>query len=587
MNSVQTPSVEFPGMRPLSPKEQANRALAFTSISNEGKPNCEKVTWIGLFFDGTNNNMYRDAHDKSYSNVVVLYNTFRNSAENGYFRYYIPGLGTAFPEIGEMTESDNGKAMGVGGDSRVHFAMIQIYNAVHRAVNGDQLLVSPAEAKLIVTSVEKGLKTVWLLSGSKRVAYFRSLEDRLLVAIKGRRPVVKLISLSIFGFSRGSAEARAFSNWLIACCKEVGGAYTFCGIPIRFHFLGIFDTVASVGLADSSPIGSGFLDWADGTMGIPTAVERCVHLAAAHEIRQSFPLSTGRDGESYPPNCTEIIYPGAHCDVGGGYSPGDQGKARGQRSLLASQVPLVKMYLEARKSGVPLLTIDELFKAGGQKTVDDLQIDKNLALRFQEYAKWSHIGSNTVEKVISEHMRLYWRWRLQVGPKFTELTSYKAANAQDQEDLLASEGDFLGDLKFVALLRRQQALMFDFQQAAEEEVKTMLPVPVRVAEFFDQHIHDSHASFRLLGPITLDDRKVVIAKIKEKLANGKKINQMERKFLDADARSPGSYPVMHDADIADLRGMSTFASSLAVSAITDTRRESGGHVRRRRVFDKS
>lgn len=587
MNSAQTPSEELPGVRKLSAKEQANRALAYTCLSSEGKSGCEKVIWTGIFFDGTNNNMFRDLSDDSYSNVAVLYNAFRNSAMEGYYRYYVPGLGTAFPEVGEMVESDNGKAMGVGGDARVNLAMIQVYNSVYRAVNQDQPLVSPDYIKSVVTSVEKGLKTVWLLGSTKRMAYFKGLESQLIESIRMRKPTVKLINLSVFGFSRGSAEARAFCNWFVACCKEAGGMYTFCGIPVRFHFLGIFDTVASVGLADSSPIGSGFMDWADGTMAIPAAVERCVHFAAAHEIRQSFPLSSGRDGESYPTNCTEVVYPGAHCDVGGGYSPGDQGKAKGRRSLLASQVPLVKMYLEARRSGVPMLTLDELLKSGQQRTVDDLHIDENLALRFQEYARWSSIRSSTVEKVMSEHMRLYWRWRLQAGPKFKELTSYSAANAQDREDLLASEGDFLKDLKFVSYLRRQQEFMYRFQLVAEEEVKAMLPVPARVYEFFDQHIHDSHASFRLLGPITADDRKVAIAKIKEKLANGKKINALERRILAADARSPGSFPVMCDTDISDLHDMSTFLSSRAVSAITDTRREAGGHVRYRRVFDKS
>lgn len=587
MSSVQTPSLELPGMRKLTPKEQSQRAVSYSFLSSDGRLQCEKAVWIGMFFDGTNNNKFRDSHDRSYSNIAVLFNAFRNSTSAGYFRHYIPGLGTAFPEIGEMTESDNGKAMATGGDARVHYAMIQIFNSIHQAIMGDSALVLSAEARTVVTSVEHGIKTVWLLGSTKRRAYFEKLEQRLIFAIKNKRPVVKIINLSVFGFSRGAAEARAFCNWLLECCKYEEGAYKFCGIPIRFQFLGIFDTVASVGLADSSPIGNGFADWADGTMAIPQCVERCVHFAAAHEIRQSFPLSTGRDGSAYPSNCTEVVYPGAHCDVGGGYSPGDQGKATGGRSFLASQVPLVNMYLEARKTGVPLLSMHEFDLAGDREAIQDFQISEQLARRFQAYSKWSHVGVATVEKVFLKHMQLYWRWRLQSSATFTGLASYKAASQQDKEDLLASENDFLEDMKFIARLRRQQAWMFDFQLVAEEEAKAMLPVPVPACEFFDQHIHDSHASFRLLGPITADDRKVVIAKIKEKLANGKKINTLERKILVANALSPSSFPVMRDADIPDLHDMSKWTSNLAVSAITDTRRESGGHVRKRRVFDKS
>lgn len=586
MNSAHLPPPELPGLRMLTPKEQLQRAKAFACLSSDKNLACEKVIWIGMFFDGTNNNKFRDIKDGSYSNVSVLFDAFRSSEDLGYFRYYIPGLGTPFPEIGELNESDDGKSMAVGGDARVHFAMIQIYDSVHRAVFGLPL-VTPEEAKRVVTSVDHGLKTMWLLWDTKRISYFNSLERRLMAAIKDKKPSIKLINLSVFGFSRGAAEARAFSNWLLQCCKSDNGGYSFCGIPIRYQFLGIFDTVASVGLADSSPVGNGFSDWADGTMAIPQYIERCVHFAAAHEIRQSFPLSTARNGNAYPANCTEVVYPGAHCDVGGGYGPGDQGKARAGRSHLASQVPLVNMYLDARKSGVPMRTLQEMESAGVAETGRDFQISKELASRFQAYRKWSHVSVITVEGTLLKHMRLYYRWRFEAGANFTALTSYQGSNEQDREDLLASEMDFLGDMKLVARVREQQGPMPSCALAAEEEKRKKLPVPEEVRRFFDEHVHDSHASFRLLGPITADDRKVAIAKIKQKKAAGKKLNPLEVKALVQDAAAPGSFPVMRDSDVGDLLDMVSITTGRAIWAITDTRRESGGHIRSRRVFDKS
>lgn len=586
MNIVKTPSSEPPGLRKLTPKEQAQRALAFACLSNNGKASCEKVIWIGIFFDGTNNNKFRDSADKSYSNIAVLFNAFRSSTRDGYFRHYIPGLGTPFPEIGELKESDDGKSMAVGGDARVHYAMIQVYNSIYRTLFEDEPLVSAAEAKNVVTSVDKGIKTVWLLGSTKRMTYFKNLALRLVSAIESKRPVVKLINLSVFGFSRGAAEARAFCNWLSECCESSNGNYTFCGIPIRFQFLGIFDTVASVGLADSSPVGSGFFDWADGTMGVPQCVERCVHFAAAHEIRKSFPLSSARDGSAYPDNCTEVVYPGAHCDVGGGYSPGDQGKGSAGRAHLASQVPLVKMYLEARSAGVPVLTMQELEQIGAQETVRDFEISVELAKRFQAYADWSRLKPGTVEDVLFEHMRLYWRWRLHVGGAFTKLRSYISAGDQDREDLFASEKDFLEDIRLIEN-GRKEGLRHDYNRVADEENQKKLTVPSNVSQFFDEHIHDSHASFRLLGPITADDRRVAIERIKQKVAEGKTPNKLELKALATDAASPGKFPVMHDSDIKDLYDMSSAATRVAVRAITDTRREGGGHVRKRRVFDKS
>jgi hypothetical protein len=44
-------------------------------------------------------------------------------------------VGTKFEDIGELKESSKGKSTAMGGDARIHFALIQIYNAVHRAIN--------------------------------------------------------------------------------------------------------------------------------------------------------------------------------------------------------------------------------------------------------------------------------------------------------------------------------------------------------------------------------------------------------------------------------------------------------------------
>ncbi|MDV6321142.1 hypothetical protein, partial [Chromohalobacter sp. HP20-39] len=92
-------------------------------------------------------------------------------------------------------------------------------------------------------------------------------------------PRITKVHLSVFGFSRGAAEARTCCQWIRKATKmKVGYA------ELNMRFLGIFDTVASVGLADSSPVGSGFMDWADGTMDIGD-FEKVTHFVAAHEIR--------------------------------------------------------------------------------------------------------------------------------------------------------------------------------------------------------------------------------------------------------------------------------------------------------------
>ncbi|MDN8660472.1 hypothetical protein Q0N58_15100, partial [Staphylococcus aureus] len=76
-------------------------------------------------------------------------------------------------------------------------------------------------------------------------------------------PKLPSIHVSVFGFSRGAAQARTFCNWLKdACDPDSGDQLSLCGIPVQLDFLGIFDTVASVGLASSSLIADGHGNYA-------------------------------------------------------------------------------------------------------------------------------------------------------------------------------------------------------------------------------------------------------------------------------------------------------------------------------------
>lgn len=246
---------------------------------------------VGIFFDGTNNNMTRDKPLVGHSNIVSLFDAHR--ADDNHFRYYIPGVGTPFPEIGEHGEDPSGKTYSAGGEARIHFAMLQVFNAVCRA-STKMDLVAPDEMRQIVTTTG-GLATWWRLGDSKMVSYFRQLNERLRKAVEGKRPKVIKVSLSVFGFSRGAAEARVFAKWIqMATGGQVGNA------TLDMRFLGVFDTVASVFLADSSPVGSGFFDWADGNLDI-AGIAKTEHMVASHEIRMSFPLSTARAGSAYPP----------------------------------------------------------------------------------------------------------------------------------------------------------------------------------------------------------------------------------------------------------------------------------------------
>ena len=202
-----------------------------------------------------------------------------------------------------------------------------------------------------------------------------AIEKPLRIALTQPQPgQVKLlgIKLYVYGFSRGASAARAFVSWLNQLLTRSEPVLALrlsdLRLPISVEYLGLLDTVASVGLADIVPGANGHMSWADGNQELPASslVKRCLHIVASYEQRLSFPLeSIRREKGGYPANSVEVIYPGVHSDQGGGYPPGDQGKAvstdhRVGDSLLLSQIALNDLYADAFANGAPLKVPEEI-----------------------------------------------------------------------------------------------------------------------------------------------------------------------------------------------------------------------------------
>ncbi|RZI71948.1 MAG: DUF2235 domain-containing protein [Variovorax sp.] len=397
-------------------------------------------------------------------------------------------------------------------------------------------------------------------------------------------------------FSRGAAQARAFLFFLNRLLRPGDGGHTLAGVPFRVQFAGLFDSVASVGLADASPTHRGFGGWANGTQDLADCVERSVHLLAAHELRHAFPSSCMRIGARYPRNSLEMVYPGAHSDLGGGYPPGSQGKAVGGRAELLSQVPLLEMYHQARVSGVPLLSTDEMKAKDMRPTLADLQIAPRTAQLCQSYVKWANVSLASIEDMLRQHTRYYWRWRHQRSTSFERLKSYNRADGQGRQDLWESELDFRAD---AAAVHRQQAVMDGKQEGKADKAVQALArdyvpetrreqVPPDVDAFFDEMVHDSHATFYMAGPTTDEDARKLIEMVRAKAARGEKLNSLERRIQDHEKAHPGQLPVLTDADTPLLLQTMRYGSRKTMETTGQkTRRETGGHIHYRRIFDKS
>lgn len=367
-----------------------------------------------FFFDGTGNNLDADAGTLKHSNVARLYNAHApEDKTRGIYRIYIPGVGTYFKEVGDDGGGKLGLVMGRMGDRRLDWALSQF----------DKLL-------------------------KPHLARANSPSNRIVE-----------VNIAAFGFSRGAALARAFVNRVISQRADVGDEgwrLRAGGAPLHVRFMGLFDTVASVGMGLSSnttdpgaayfgggkwsmqvrlnapkykdtlpselafaPEGKSGADpapgYADGhqawggELAIPRAVEEVQHFVAAHEFRNSFPLDSvwvAADGHiDVVDHFHEVVYPGAHSDVGGGYRPGEGGRSPDALEKL-SQIPLNCMYEAALARGVPLLPKTAWMEANAL----DFDVGTALHEHFNYYL--SKLPSTTsLGDSINSQMRLYYAWR--------------------------------------------------------------------------------------------------------------------------------------------------------------------------------
>ena len=133
------------------------------------------------------------------------------------------------------------------------------------------------------------------------------------------------LTFDIFGFSRGAAAARHFANLLakaangpLRAALNVPNVFTAgftkqYGHGVQVGFIGLFDTVSAVGgLRNLGYVRSASAPGLQLHLP-PELFPRVVQLAARDEYRSNFPL------QRVGPEHSEILLPGAHSDVGGGY----------------------------------------------------------------------------------------------------------------------------------------------------------------------------------------------------------------------------------------------------------------------------
>ncbi|ACI11099.1 putative lipoprotein [Klebsiella variicola] len=499
------------------------------------EPPCCKTLHISLFFDGTGNNLNHDffiANPKHPTNIARLFRaTIGDGTAGGvtdtkkmpldgvkdsggkYFKFYIPGVGTPFPEVNDPDYSTMGLVGAVKGEDRINWALLRIIDVLMRLSKdkeNNSIKLSEGASRESLKKMGTSWNRLWFGGSHNRYEEFtRLLNDLasdlkpLIIQPEPGKPKLTGIKLYVYGFSRGAAAARTFVRWLSELlpppaaegekppqCLQTGGMQ----LPVSVEFLGLLDTVASVGVAHVVPVADGHMSWADGTMELPDdetyggLIKKCVHLVSGHEQRLCFPLdSVRRANGKYPPFATEVVYPGMHSDIGGGYPPGDQGKANAKHDgYLLSQIVLHDLYSSAFSAGAPLkvnkFSLPESLRKDSWRALDAEQIRDFVAApelisRFNAWRELT-LGQTTpktfdpeaashyeppaaggsLETVIAEQMAWITAWRIDRYARGSMLKTPFYQRATNTEALPAARkaAEEVRDEKQAAVLRARQ-----------------------------------------------------------------------------------------------------------------------------------
>jgi uncharacterized protein (DUF2235 family) len=281
---------------------------------------------IVICCDGTANEFAKDR-----TNVVKLYYAIDQDDPQKQIAFYHPGLGTMEPRGALTTPTRKitrllGMAIGYGLSNDICDAYNFIMNNYG---DGDSLyLFGFSRGAYTVRAVCSLLRMYGLIR-------------------PGNEPLVPYAVRMMMAIEKARAAKRAKKN----TTQEEDGAIadyfrlaldfkkTMCRTFCKPHFVGVWDTVSSVG-------------WKDNPLKLPFSadnpdIEIGRHAIAIDERRAFFRtnrwIPSAELTEHGPKDLKEVWFAGVHCDVGGGYSEAESG---------LSKFPLEWMLEEAKMAGL-------------------------------------------------------------------------------------------------------------------------------------------------------------------------------------------------------------------------------------------
>ncbi|WP_414704198.1 T6SS phospholipase effector Tle1-like catalytic domain-containing protein [Pseudomonas sp. UBA1879] len=375
-------------------------ALHWGTGSRSAAGKLSVIVRMGIFFDGTGNNrvnsqigadcqamleVYNGAHIKecggrhsdpssSYSNdftnIARLADLYRHqpraSNEGGglrlYQAFYISGIGTT---SGGRDSRLSGQGFGRGNTG-------------------------------VVAKVSSAIKKVY--------AFLQTFE------LHNPGCVIAGLELDLFGFSRGAAAARHLANEVLKQSRGALGPildprklplavdFSWARGSVQLKVIGLFDTVAAVGgLADLGNV----RDAANARVNLflpPGCAQQVLHLVAADEHRRNFALNSILPG--WP---KEIVLPGSHSDIGGGYQPQSietVSLTRPRRSLVSVNTPF-------DTTDAWLQTHAEMSELDAQRWIDPTDDTSSISVECHERLGQGKHGMKTVVASVKLQRRVF------------------------------------------------------------------------------------------------------------------------------------------------------------------------------------
>jgi hypothetical protein len=273
---------------------------------------------IGVFFDGTGNNRINSQIGADCQAMAQIYHNVHIKECGGRHSDPDSSYSNDLTNIAWLAELYRSQPIASNDGEG-----LRVYQAVY--VSGAGTTSGGRDSRLSGQALGRGNTGVLakVAAGVKKIG-------AVLNAFADHNPgcVIGALELDLFGFSRGGASARHLANEVL---KQQRGAlgpllnpqklplaadFSWNERCVRVKVIGLFDTVAAMG--GISDLGN-VRDAINKRVNLflpPGCAQQVIHLVAGDEHRRNFALNSV--APDWP---REIVLPGSHSDIGGGYPP--------------------------------------------------------------------------------------------------------------------------------------------------------------------------------------------------------------------------------------------------------------------------